>query len=170
VASAVNQKGVDVDAVKRFWAETVDNIIVRKYLTWGSQTKLTGDDSADPSPYLDVTKEPCPFPFERLNIDTRGEVIICGFDISSTHRFGNVKEHTIQEIWLGEKFSAWRQKHLEGRGDEIPLCRECPDWQYRSWTHNYWKVVRGAEMKRDRSLSETDMEGMADEASSKDPA
>jgi hypothetical protein len=24
------------------------------------------------------------------------------------------------------------------------MCKNCPDWKYRSWNHNYWKVVNDA--------------------------
>jgi len=164
VVSVVNQKTINIDEVKAFWEPLVDNMIIRKYLTWGTHTRLTGEGSADATPYLDTGKEPCPFPFERLNIDTRGEIIVCGYDISSRTKFGNVKDKTIHDIWLGPQFTEWRAKHLAGRGEDIPLCKECPDWKYRSWTHNYWKVVKGAEEKRQERLATEDMEGMVDES------
>jgi len=54
----------------------------------------------------------------------------------------------IAEIWHGAGFGRYRRLHLERRGHEIDLCRDCPDWQYRSWRHNYWKIVRTAEERR----------------------
>ena len=70
IASVINQKGVDVDEVEKFWSPIVDNVQKRKYLTWSftDETK-----SADPLPYLEPENNiPCPFIFERLNIDSRG--------------------------------------------------------------------------------------------------
>jgi hypothetical protein len=32
------------------------------------------------------------------------------------------------------------------------MCRTCPDWKYRSWQHNYWKVVKDAEANRQMKL------------------
>jgi radical SAM protein with 4Fe4S-binding SPASM domain len=135
-----------MDDIVRFWLEQgVDEVIKRKFLTWGSNTALDSDHSADPSPYLDKTEgEPCPYPFHRLNIDSRGKVEVCGFDISGRTNFGNVRDQSIREIWKGSMFEWWRSKHAAGRGGDIPLCRECPDWQYRSWTHNWEKVMRTA--------------------------
>ena len=59
--------------------------------------------SADTTPYLPSTS-PCPWPFERLNIDSRGQVAMCGYDIAFKTNLGNVKEKSIKEIWLGDDF------------------------------------------------------------------
>jgi MoaA/NifB/PqqE/SkfB family radical SAM enzyme len=155
VASGVNQNGVDIVAVERFWRDEigVDNFIKRKFLTWGVNTTLDAARSADPAPYLDTDEVPCPFIFERLNIDSRGNVMVCGYDIAANTSMGMVGEQTIQEIWLGEGFRYYREKHLAKRGNDIAMCRTCPDWKYRSWQHNYWKVVRDAEGRRRATLN-----------------
>jgi radical SAM protein with 4Fe4S-binding SPASM domain len=154
VASGVNQKDVDIDDVADFWQHEigVDNFIKRKFLTWGDNTTMDDSRSADKKPYLDTNNVPCPFIFERLNIDTRGNVMVCGYDIASKTSMGNVTEQSIKEIWHGEGFQYYRDKHLSGCGKDIGMCASCPDWKYRSWTHNYWKVVEDAEGERKRKL------------------
>ena len=161
VASCVNQEGVDVDAVEKFWVEGmgIDYLIKRKFLTWGLNTSLDDSRSADPAAYLNTDEIPCPFIFERLNIDSRGNVMVCGYDISAHTSMGNVTTESIRDIWHGPGFRFYREKHLAGRGKEIGLCAGCPDWQYRSWQHNYWKVVdnaEGARAKKVGSLGEHD--------------
>jgi MoaA/NifB/PqqE/SkfB family radical SAM enzyme len=155
IASGVNQQGVDIDAVERFWREEigVDNFIKRKFLTWGVNTSLNAERSADPAPYLNTDEVPCPFIFERLNIDSRGNVMVCGYDIAANTSMGMVGLQTIAEIWHGEGFRFYREKHLAQRGKDIEMCRTCPDWQYRSWHHNYWKVVKDAETNRSTKLA-----------------
>ena len=76
----------------------------------------------------------------------------CGYDISGRTNFGSVAEKPIKEIWQGPEFTWWRTMHLERRGGEIPMCRECPDWRYRSWKHNWQKVLRKADAKRLKAL------------------
>jgi radical SAM protein with 4Fe4S-binding SPASM domain len=150
IASGVNQEGVDIEAVERFWGLIVDNFQKRKYLTWGINDP---SKSADPAPYLPPEDQiPCPFIFERLNIDSRGKVMVCGFDIAAVTDMGNVHEKTIKEIWHGEGFEHYRRKHLTGRGTDIELCSNCPDWKYRSWKHNYWKIVDNAEQSRQQKV------------------
>jgi MoaA/NifB/PqqE/SkfB family radical SAM enzyme len=158
IASAVNQKGVNIDDIETFWMKTigVDTLIKRKYLTWGDNTTLDGQSSADPAAYLNTDEVPCPFIFERLNIDSRGNVMVCGYDISGNTSMGNVTTDSIRDIWHGPGFRFYREKHLAGAGKDISLCSTCPDWKYRSWTHNYWKVVDKAERSRTQRLSEND--------------
>lgn len=155
IASAVNQSGVDIEAVERYWVKDigVDYLIKRKFLTWGDNTTLDAASSADPAAYLNTDEVPCPFIFERLNIDSRGNVMVCGYDISAKTSMGNVTTQAISDIWHGEGFQFYRDKHLAGRGKDISLCAGCPDWKYRSWQHNYWKVVKKAENARERKLA-----------------
>lgn len=144
IASVIDQRAIadKLDSVVRFWENRVDNVQVRKFLTWG-----IGDESqsANPIPYITDHHTPCPFPFERLNMDSRGKIEFCGFDIRGETDFGNVHEMSIEEVWQGEKFNRWRRLLLDGRYGEISVCVKCPDWRYRSWEHNYWKVLKGAE-------------------------
>lgn len=155
IASAVKQEGVNIDSVEKFWLPLVDNFQKRKYLTWGINDPLM---SADPEPYLPPKEQiPCPFIFERLNIDSRGKVMVCGFDIAAITNMGNIHDKSIKDIWHGEEFEFYRKMHLERKGNEIELCKHCPDWKYRSWKHNYWKIVKSAEDKRKEELNKLDI-------------
>lgn len=155
IASGVNQEGVDIEAVAGFWEPIVDNFQKRKYLTWGINDP---SKSADTAPYLPPEDMiPCPFIFERLNIDSRGKVMVCGFDIAAVTDMGNIHEKSIRDIWHSDEFDHYRQKHLSGKGDEIALCRDCPDWKYRSWKHNYWKIVNHAEKARQERVAQLDI-------------
>ncbi len=158
IASGVNQIDVEIDEVAKFWEPIVDHFQKRKYLTWGITDP---SKSADPEPYLPPEKLiPCPFIFERLNIDSRGKVMVCGFDIAAKTDMGNIHQKSIKEIWHGEEFNYYRQMHLEHRGQEIDLCKNCPDWKYRSWQHNYWKIVHHAEKKRKEKVDQLDLNDM----------
>ena len=155
IASGINQVDVDIEAVAQFWEPIVDNFQKRKYLTWGINDP---SKSANPVPYLPPDQLiPCPFIFERLNIDSKGKVMVCGLDIAAKTNMGNIHEKSITEIWQGEGFGYYRRLHLERKGNEIDLCRGCPDWRYRSWQHNYWKIVDNAEKKRREKLHEADL-------------
>lgn len=160
IASGVNQVAVNIDKVAEFWEPIVDNFQKRKYLTWSYNDP---SKSADNSPYLPPEEHvPCPFLFERLNIDSRGKVMVCGFDIAANTNMGNVHEKSIREIWHSEEFEYYREKHLANKGHEIEICSHCPDWKYRSWKHNYWKIVKNAEEKREAAINKLnfqDIEG-----------
>jgi MoaA/NifB/PqqE/SkfB family radical SAM enzyme len=145
VTSVINQEGVDVAKAEAHWNAIVDKVQVRKFLTWG----YNEDHSADPSPYLPPEDRlPCPWLFERFNVDSRGDVTLCGEDIAFGEKFANIMERSIKDIWLGPEFERFRQLHLARRGHEIAICSTCPDWKYRSWQYNYWKVLRDADEKK----------------------
>lgn len=142
ICSIINQDGVDVAKAEEYWKPVVDNVQIRKYLTWG----YNEDHSADSSAYLPPNERiPCPWLFERFNVDSRGDVTLCGEDIAFAEKFANVMERSIKDIWSGPEFKRLRELHLARQGDQIPICAKCPDWQYRSWNHNYWKLLKNAE-------------------------
>tara|TARA_B100001971_G_C18015656_1_gene444683 strand:- start:16 stop:714 length:699 start_codon:yes stop_codon:yes gene_type:complete len=115
IASGVNQIGVDIDKVARFWENKVDNFQKRKYLTWGINDP---SESADTMPYLPPEEfVPCPFIFERLNIDSRGNIMVCGFDIAAKTNLGNIHEKSIKDVWHSKEFEFYRKKHLDGNGN-----------------------------------------------------
>ncbi len=151
IASIVNQKGVDIEKAKKHWEDRVDKVQIRKYLTWGYNEDL----SQDPSPYLPPEDRiPCPWLFERFNIDSRGDVTVCGEDIAFKEKFGNMMQNSIKELWKHPKMEYFREQHLNRQGDKISICGKCPDWQYRSWNYNYWKIVNDAEKKRKSKISQ----------------
>jgi radical SAM protein with 4Fe4S-binding SPASM domain len=73
-----------------------------------------------------------------------GNVTFCNFDVNDNLFMGNVCDQSIEEIWRGQKFEAWRDLVLQKRFEEVPLCKKCDDWKYKSWTHNFFKVLDGA--------------------------
>ncbi|MBI5936780.1 MAG: radical SAM protein [Betaproteobacteria bacterium] len=150
IASAVNQKTIDIDAAERFWSPYVDLFQKRKFLTWGINSLA---NSADPVPYIKKEDRiPCPIIFDRLLIDSKGRAAFCIYDIAGVTDMGNVNEMSIHEIWTGAKFQDIRQAHLSGHGYDIDICSTCEDAQYRSWKHNYWKIVDVAAESRDAAV------------------
>jgi len=146
LVSVVNNptKNDYVDETVKYWGKIVDNVISRKFLRWG----IIEEENKTPEYLNSEERVPCPFPFERLNIDTSGDVRFCGYDIAFDEIMGNILENTIEEIWTGEKFSKWRSYHIDREFDKIEMCRNCTDYPYRSWNHNYWKVLEEAEGRR----------------------
>lgn len=78
--------------------------------------------------YLPVPKEPlkrmCVKPFRLLNINWRGEAMICCNDYYADVPAGRVPQQSLLEIWNGPVFSAYRRKLLR-EDRSLPLCRTC---------------------------------------------
>ncbi len=142
VSFVENPEVIDPDAVEAFWRPRVDNVIRRKYLTYGQLS----EDKYSSETYLPTEhRVACPYPFERMVVLASGNVTFCNFDVADGHYMGSVYDHSIQEIWRGEKFEAWRSLVLQRRFEEMPLCAKCSDWKYKSWTHNFFEVLKDAD-------------------------
>ena len=72
----------------------------------------------------------CPTIFYNLNIDFDGSLAPCQLDWAHKITLGNVKEHSLYELWNGEKFNDLRRIHLKGQRARHPLCGKCVTLEY----------------------------------------
>ena len=153
VVSIIRQDAIKekLDEYIAFYTEDVgvDEVITRKFLSWDDNTAIDLGHSLDEHLYKDLpteSKEPCVWPFERLNIDTLGRVSLCGQDISfrTSRFFPSLWNASIKEIWGGEKFNWYRRMHLDGRGAECFPCRGCSAWLagVRDWEYGWLQVLK----------------------------
>lgn len=153
VVSLIRQEAIDgkLQEAVDYWLKEVgvDEVITRKFLTWDDNTQIPQGKALDKHLYAELPtqkKEPCVWPFERLNVDTLGRIALCGQDISfkTADIFPNANDQSIKEIWRGEVFDWYRKMHLEGRGAECFPCRGCSAWfaGIRDWEHGWLKVLR----------------------------
>ncbi|MBI4283926.1 MAG: SPASM domain-containing protein [Chloroflexi bacterium] len=64
-----------------------------------------------------------------LSIDRLGRVSMCvRFDPNRVGVIGDANTTPLVDIWNGEKRQEWRQYHIEGRRDKVPLCSYCHFW------------------------------------------
>lgn len=152
IASVVKQKRVAgrIDAIVAFWQPIVDVVQVRKFLTWDIND-LEG--SADLAPYLDP-EAVCPFPFDRLLIDTNGEMRFCVYDIKARTNWGRIPQEGIAAVWTGARFEWLREIHRRGDLGQMPICAGCLDRQFRSWDYNYFHLQQRAEQARRARLQD----------------
>src|SRR5207237_7635325 len=136
VVSIIRQAATEgkLESAIDFWLKRVgiDEVITRKFLTWDDNTRISPEKALDKQLYTGLPterKEPCVWPFERLNVDTLGRVALCGQDISfrTSKFFPNIWESSIRDIWHGAAFNEYRRLHLNGRGAEAWHCRGCSD-------------------------------------------
>jgi MoaA/NifB/PqqE/SkfB family radical SAM enzyme len=153
VVSVIRQEATEgkLQPAIDFWLKEVgvDEVITRKFLSWDDNTTITLGHALDKHLYKDLPterKEPCVWPFERLNVDTLGRIALCGQDISfrTSKFFPNAWDSSIREIWRGKAFNEYRRLHLEGRGAEAWPCRGCSAWLagVRDWEHGWLKVLK----------------------------
>ncbi len=153
VVSVIRQEAIEgkLQEAVDFWLKEigVDEVITRKFLTWDDNTTIPAGKALDKHLYAELPserKQPCVWPFERLNVDTLGRISLCGQDISfrTAELFPNANDVSIQEIWKGDVFNWYRQMHVSGRGAECFPCRGCSAWfaGIRDWEHGWLKVLK----------------------------
>lgn len=153
VVSMIRQELMEgkLDQAVDFWLKEVgvDDVITRKFLTWDDNTTIQHGKALDRHLYAALPgerKQPCVWPFERLNVDTLGRIALCGQDISfkTADLFPNAWNTSLKDIWQGEMFNWYRKMHLDGRGAECWPCRGCSAWLagVRDWNHGWLKVIK----------------------------
>lgn len=150
MASLVVQPAIEphLEEAVAFWRGIVDHVMTRKFLTW---ERLPRQSHVDP--YLSVDT-PCPYPFDRAMVDTLGNVSLCGYDILDPKRnekptnFGNVMHTSLADLWRHPELERIRGAMKGGAFGEIPMCRDCNDRVFRSWTFNYFSALQEASRRR----------------------
>jgi len=64
-------------------------------------------------------------PFYKFFIDWDGKVLLCNNDVGKVTDMGNIYNETIQDIWLGKKFNAYRKHLLAGDRKNCNPCNRC---------------------------------------------
>lgn len=56
-----------------------------------------------------------------------GKATLCNYDFEAETVVGDLKTSTLEQLWHSERLNYFRQLHLTGRQDEMPLCGGCSD-------------------------------------------
>jgi radical SAM protein with 4Fe4S-binding SPASM domain len=67
---------------------------------------------------------PCYRPFSMMPIKANGDVVLCCGDLYAEAVMGNLKQQTISEVWLGDRFTTYRKTLKSNRAGLTP-CSKC---------------------------------------------
>lgn len=98
----------------------------------GDQTVVMGKPAAP--------RVPCQRLWTGMNIHFNGNVVPCCIDYDDANVLGNASKDSLQDIWQNLDFEQFRRLHMDGRWNEIAMCRECRVHEYqfgKEWT-KYW--------------------------------
>lgn len=71
--------------------------------------------------YWDFLQHPC--------INRKGDVSICvRFDPHGLGILGNLSKYTLAELWNSPKRQMWKNLHVQGKRNQVPLCANCEYW------------------------------------------
>ncbi|MGQ9628957.1 MAG: radical SAM protein [bacterium] len=105
------------------WIDRVDYVNANNVAVDGVPVKKNFD--------LDF-RYPCPHLWDTVIVLTNGDVAPCCRDYKYEEVMGNVFEESIRDIWRGEKYRMFRELHLRGEYDKIPICGNCDTWSVRT--------------------------------------
>lgn len=117
----------EADDFKKMWQDIIcpgDKIQMKHLHSWGNQ--LQGFNAVTE---YEKIYTPCSSPFTTCIIKSDGEIIVCPVDFKRKYTNGSIMEKSIAEIWRnGKELNAFRQIHLEGGRNDIPMCEKCFLW------------------------------------------
>jgi GTP 3',8-cyclase len=67
----------------------------------------------------------CSFGLTNMAIHSNGSVGVCPQDWKFATEYGNVKEHSLLELWNSKKLRNFCMNHLMGNRKKIPYCCDC---------------------------------------------
>jgi radical SAM protein with 4Fe4S-binding SPASM domain len=110
----------DISKFRTFWRRPgVDSVRIRQVTYSGKNGKFDNQ----------TKRKPCYWLWSNPHIKNDGTVVPCCQDVNATLALGNVNEQRLDQIWNNEKMIDLRQKHLDGKAGDIPLCRGCNMYQ-----------------------------------------
>jgi len=75
----------------------------------------------------DIWRPPCYQLWTGLQILWDGRVALCCDDTAEARiTIGDLRKQSIEEVWQGKTLENLRRLHLEGKRDNIFVCKECP--------------------------------------------
>lgn len=71
----------------------------------------------------------CPIPFASAYILHSGEMLLCAHDWDRREILGNLRDHTIAELWNGERMREIRSLVSQRKYEQVAGCRDCSLWR-----------------------------------------
>ncbi|NUQ57066.1 MAG: SPASM domain-containing protein [Candidatus Paceibacter sp.] len=78
---------------------------------------------------MPIKRYPCYHLWFSPGISWDGEVSICCDDLERQAVIGNIKKSTLTEIWQSDALKKYREYHLRGEYQKIPVCKNCDVWK-----------------------------------------
>ena len=115
----------EVDDYREYWNKHGAEVKVRPMLEWTT----TGSVRSETIIHDSAFRIACPWGNNTMAIHQNGNAVACAIDYEGLFTVGNVKDHTVEELWkrLGKQLREYHRKH---DWENLPeICKGCGDWQ-----------------------------------------
>ncbi|MFQ5671485.1 MAG: SPASM domain-containing protein [Nitrospinales bacterium] len=119
---------IDEDSITT-WAGRFDKMAF--YEDHMKNTAIVKDHN--PKEFNKTNTAPCNQLWKWMVVYWDGSVVLCCVDMFSSTILGNLNDNTIEEIWTGPVLTQLRQKMIQRKRFEIPICQDCDlhlSWRY----------------------------------------
>ena len=134
VVSFIEQPGnaAEIDDFTRFWTDQgAYRVVIRRLHSAAGAVvniaRLLRNKAKHEHRY------PCLYPWERITINPRGELVFCPQDWVHGSVVADFRESSIRETWQGEFYQKLRNAHLTNDFGSHAFCGQCPDWRSTRW-------------------------------------
>jgi radical SAM protein with 4Fe4S-binding SPASM domain len=128
----MEQNKTELDQFVRHWKGSVDHVSIKQYSTRAGE--LPGNE-------FTVQPRPCFRLWKQMVITNTGKVAMCCADWNCRFVLGDVKTHSLSQVWQGDVVRRLRHLHLQGRTAEIPLCKNCNPASWDSFPKWWFKPL-----------------------------
>ncbi len=117
---------------EQFWKEAgADYVVVRRLHSGAGAVKELAQDlvkEADAE-----VRTPCLYPWERIILNPRGELVFCPQDWVHGSVITDYRETTVKEVWQSQFYKDLREAHMCNKYGKHAFCGNCPDWKQTRW-------------------------------------
>lgn len=126
------------------WTPLVDRVLVRPYLRNLGLTQPKPGDMVERYS-KNIERWPCPQFWRRVTITPEGDIRFCVVDWLNKTILGNLKTHSIAEVWKSVEYERLRGCHQRGKyGEAHSLCGPCTDWMGMRWDWGFDIAIKAA--------------------------
>jgi hypothetical protein len=111
----------NISKFRTLFESIADDILISNVTNLGGKYKdtdsITSRDSIGP--------RPCRLLWDRIIINYDGTITACCIDFDSELVYSDYNKSTLLDAWNNEQIQDWRENHLSGRVETMPLCCDC---------------------------------------------
>lgn len=123
---------------RNYWKRLADEVVIVKELSsWDGNNQRVNKDIKAMQSYKNIwdfssVRYPCDRLWYLICVYSNGNITPCCEDWDEKCVIGNIRDKSIYQIWHGEELYNLRTLHIDGRYDEIALCKNCEIWKRRN--------------------------------------
>ena len=117
---------------EQFWKDQgADYVVVRRLHSGAGAVASLAQDLVKEAG--DAERTPCLYPWERIILNPRGELVFCPQDWVHGSMVADYRNTTVREVWKGEFYKKLREAHMCNKYGDHAFCGNCPDWKQTRW-------------------------------------